>query len=222
MTRIRPILFSSLMVRAIIDGWKTQTRRVLKPQPDGKAEAERLPYAPGDFLWVRETFALESCQEIGWYDPPHADGRPLRVCEDTEWGRWWEQPHYRATDREPELAYGDGASGCRWKSSFFMPRWASRLTLRVTGVQMQRVRDINEEDAIAEGCRPFFDHAHPEMMGSYGDLPMAPLRGPLDDFRDRWNNLNKACGYGWDANPWIVAVTFEAIYANIDAVIASE
>lgn len=233
--KARPILFNAQMVRALLDGRKTQTRRVLKPQPtlaqrmwswasrtllvaswsDGASVApgvlSHCPYGRvGDLLWVRETFAMENCREVGPYPKPHSDGRPSREHEDSEDGGWWEQPHYRATDETPCLAYEDGHEGCRWRPSIFMPRWASRLTLRITDVRVERLQDITEEDAYAEGitdaqAMEFNDDGSPD---------------PVLAFFDLWNEINGVAAS--DANPWVWAVSFEVIHKNVDQVLEAE
>lgn len=135
----RPILFKGEMVRAVLDGRKTQTRRIVKPMrhPFGdvytpnhvadefmsKTGAFACPYGrPGDRLWVRET----------WID--------LSPYEETDVKR----AAYKAS-------FGNVPSDARWKPSIHMPRWASRITLEITEVRVQRLREISEEDAIAEG-----------------------------------------------------------------------
>jgi len=127
----RPILFSGPMVRAILDGRKTQTRRILKPQPictandnwDIRSEGVwKCPYGqPGDRLWVRET-----------------------------WRRHYGSVNYRA-DHE------DGAGHMRWRPSIHMPRWASRITLEITDVRVQQLQDITVTDIYAEGFDPWGD-----------------------------------------------------------------
>lgn len=189
-TNERPILFSGAMVRAILDGKKTQTRRVVKPQPpadwvpspwpyDGAAWSDRrCPYgAPGDRLWVRETWAPIS---------PDEERRPIRECRieyraDTSAARpgGWDED----TD-DPEAA--------RWRPSIHMPRWASRLTLEVTGVRVERVQDISEDDARAEGVYPYADN-------------------PRRFFQELWNSINGARGYGWNSNPWVWVVEFRRV-----------
>lgn len=250
----RPILFSGPMVRAILDGKKTQTRRVLKPQietfdvapgrscaveiawdvDDGKGRiwkgsypagatefgwkkgtgvltTQTVPYAPGDRLWVRETFVVECCQETGWYEPPHDDGRPLQVTECSYWGRYWAQPHYRATDKAPDLDIGDDEPGVEWRPSLHMPRWASRLTLTVTDVRVQRIQDISEEDARDEGGPPSVPSIN-AISREYGYPDF-----PRSWFAQTWDSLNgKREGASWDANPWVVALTFTAEKRNID------
>jgi hypothetical protein len=171
----RPILFSGAMVRAILEGKKTQTRRVanladnvrvcegvakgfLPGAPNGFEVP--CPYGkPGDRLWVRETFALQCNVEDD--EPPFNDGRPVRRIEDDDCGICWYQPHYKATDPQPELTCreDDPRHNCGsedicaspWRPSIHMPRWASRITLEITKVRVERVQQIGEEDAIAEG-----------------------------------------------------------------------
>jgi hypothetical protein len=211
----KPILFSGPMVRAILDGRKTMTRRVIKVQPPVEATSAgnysssregvtnrwtwmsgnpkdcdtweplddfRLPYAPGDLLWVRETWA-EAC-ELDEDDKPATDMRT----------------YYRA-DGEPFSRYLDPDTdtwrdGLKWKPSILMPRWASRITLRVTAVKVERLQDISEEDAKAEGVEtPILPH-----------WPSAPFKSA---FRGIWLDLH---GPGsWEANPWVMAVSFERV-----------
>ena len=162
----KPIIFSGQMVRAILNGRKSQTRRVKRLTLPGdrhyihaadnfeylKKLLPQCPYGvPGDRLWVRETFCLENCREVGYYPPPFND-RPIKHHDETDDGIWWEQPHYRATDPTPELDIGKEDPGVIWKPSIFMPRWASRIMLELTAVRVERVQDISEEDALAEGC----------------------------------------------------------------------
>lgn len=192
----KPIIFSAPMVRAILDGRKTQTRRVLKPPFEGadlecngagqwiwwdKSKGEpsfnraRIPYAIGDRLWCRETFALTQ------------HGKPVYRADarDQSGARW------------SSITPGDPDGEVKWKPSIHMPRWASRLTLTVTDVRIERVQDVSEHDAKAEG----FD-GHPDPVGALFLL---------------WDSLNAARGYGWEANPWVVALTFTAEMRNIDA-----
>lgn len=203
--RERPILFSGPMVRAILDGRKTQTRRVLIPQPVGGDRVEwfsngwfvgqlrdsensfrplRCPFGqPGDRLWVRETtFGASS-------------GEPQDLC-------------YRVacpcgrSDEEHAEAHG-------WRPSIHMPRWASRLTLEVTDVRVERLQDCSAEDAIAEGL---MQATKDGLLYKWGtpDMDWADWRiSPIDAFEWRWNQINAARGYGWDVNPWVWVVTFQ-------------
>lgn len=137
-----PILFSAPMVGAILDGRKTMTRRVLKPQPQediGLWLAERdmkaTRWAPGDILWVREGFAV------------HLNSGP--VIHEKGDGHPWGSPIYRATFSAALDPRCEGFSP--WRPSIHMPRWASRITLTVEAVRVERLQDISEADVIAEG-----------------------------------------------------------------------
>ena len=192
----RPIIFSAPMIRALIDGRKTQTRRVLKDtetrepyvadgvvlwdHPDGPVYRwERVP-AVGDRLWVREAYAF------GW---PVNPGERLPRDEGPD-----HAVTYRADGQAP---FGGG----KWHPSIHMPRWASRLTLVVTDVRVQRLQDISEADARAEGVSG-------SAGGTWG------CEGLIEDYSDLWNSI-----YGpdaWDANPWVAALTFDVHRCNID------
>lgn len=127
----KPIIFNGPMVRAILEGRKTQTRRPVKPQPT-PGVPWRGPIAPGDVLWVRET----------WWDIPDPSPKDLREGADT-----WPNVAYPATDEAP--VYTEW--GWKKRPSIHMPRWASRITLEVTDVRVERVQEITEEDCQAEG-----------------------------------------------------------------------
>ena len=197
-----PILFSAPMVRALLDGSKTQTRRVVQGAPDDLAPIGpevysptvvdrngdeqpgpdaygsgnddgsdwiRCPYGqPGDRLWVREAFRL--CAE--------ADSTPPRDT-DAAYRMWY----------EADAPHQPGAGKLR--PSMFMPRWACRITLVVTGVRVERLQDISRGDAMAEGC-PFPNMARGE--------------DPRVWYEDLWCDLNGADS--WRANPWVWVVEF--------------
>ena len=220
---LKPILLSGEMVRAILDGRKTQTRRPLKPQPDYLHDAApyqkiwmsplKCPFGKvGDRLWVRETFCLEYQVESD-QKPPFTDGRPIRwefagMESDPEGAdSIWLQTHYRATDPTPELAYedSDGEPTVRWKPSIHMPRWASRITLEITDIRIERLQEITEEDAKAEGVLPC---PHPlsktdECLDCYLDAGEYAC-----SFLNLWNGLYAKQGLGVDVNPWVWVITF--------------
>ena len=211
----RPIIFSARMVEALLVGQKTQTRRIIKNPValDALAlfapawlmlpgNADLLPCVDGDRLWVRETFALESDQLAGPYPAPHDDGRPIFWIEGAEPGeRYWLQPHYRASDPDPDLCYADAEGpSCRWKPSIHMPRWASRLTLTVRDVRVQRLHEISEADAIAEGCPARTSEAGQDPRGWFAGL---------------WDTIHGAGA--WIANPYVAAISFTVERRNIDA-----
>lgn len=232
----RPILFSAPMIRAILreiekpGTGKTQTRRVAKfIEPHGDdhwhihnrgggvmvvAEddvpiygPDYAPYWVGDRLWVREAWTARMTH--GW---TIADARS-RIYQ--------EQILYRA-DRV------DGIDG--WWPSIHMPREFSRVTLIVTDVRVQRLQDISEADTRAEGiqCRAIKCGDGVERVLWFG-VPQAGHewsngQGPIQAFADLWDSINNHRGLcaddapsGWTANPWIVAITFRPILANIDA-----
>lgn len=180
----RPILFSAPMVRAILDGRKTQTRRVFVPPP---------PFAPGDDIDVQLA--------TGSIAPRFAVGDRLWVRET------WSGP-YRMGDIPPRdwlpglpiWYWADGAPAAGdWtkpKPSIHMPRWASRITLEVTEVRVQRLQDISKEDARAEGASldMIYERESPSFRAGFQVL---------------WTSIH---GPGsWDANPWVTAITFRRI-----------
>ncbi len=229
---MKPIIFSSEMVKAILDGRKTQTRSPVKSQPStnfdycrvvqvGKwfhIEADKpetvmhtvvCPYAIGDRLWVRETFAVESnCGIAGSeeYPPPFKDNRPIQWHDDLEYGKFWDQCHYKATDPLPELCYTDrDEPGVRWKPSIHMPRWASRITLEIVNVKAERLQEITRSDIRAEGlvvpkeyCSDDIEYNYRQWLG--------------DEFKRLWDSLyTKKLEYQWQANPWVWVISFKVI-----------
>lgn len=194
----RPILFSAPMVRAILDGRKTVTRRIVKArdlewmdvhqglrEPDN---AERCPYGqPGDRLWVRETWQGPLLQEF-------------EIDADPEWHYASHLHHYQnpehceyAADGGPKPEYTDADDVMRqgWRPSIHMPRWASRITLEIYNVRVERLQDISEADAAAEGV-------HTD--------PACPA---YDAYQALWEQINGPDS--WDANPFVWVVTFRRI-----------
>lgn len=193
----RPILFSAPMVRAILNGSKTQTRRVVKPQPspssdtafvgaDGiwrfshptlrgpvshEADDVRCPYGqPGDRLWVRETWAPTVCTGVCHHAFEDIDPKKSEI-------------KFKA-DADSNTVIG------RWRPSIHMPRWASRILLEITDVRVERLLEISEADAQSEGP--------PKNFSSW-----------RDNFCALWQQIN---GYGsWDANPWVWAIEFKRV-----------
>lgn len=183
----RPILFNDAMVRAILAGTKTQTRRVVKGDPlrwldesgfspdfMSHPENDLCPYGqPGDRLWVRETFQRFS-----------DDGEILYKADPAGF------------DEMNELKR-DGCLEARWRPAIHMPRWASRITLEVTAVRIERLQQISEEDAKAEG-------AIGALNNSIGDNWCA-----REAFAALWQSIN---GPGsWDANPWVWVIEFKRL-----------
>ncbi len=183
----RPILFSAPMVRALLDGSKTQTRRAWRDQPPPGVKVgyvpgqTKTPYGqPGDRLWVREA----------WKAHTTFDHLPPR---DIPQSHVW----YMADD-------GYKAES-RFRQGMFMPRWASRIMLEVTGVRVERLQDISAADAIAEGISEF--------MGGWwckhDDAPQIAGMTPQEGYRHLWERIN---GPGsWDLNPWVWVVEFRRL-----------
>lgn len=189
----RPILFSDPMVRAILSGQKTQTRRVCKP-----AEAAFLSYVVncGDGFWGDEEgdnrFACPYGQpgERLWMREAHEAYEVGHV-------------HYRADWPNTQLAEAKQA-GIRWTPSIHMPRWACRLLLEIVSVRVERLHDISQDDAVAEGC------------DDTRDMKLEPGRifhagGPRDAFAALWSSINGA--ESWDANPWVWVIEFRRVAA---------
>ena len=202
-----PILFSEPMVRALLEGRKTQTRRVVKPQPNDSFSDVFLSKEatgptrdffyqksrhgkPGDLLWVREAWAhgYTCAGEFPCVFYRADDGCRLRVPDGTEEAG-------SVASRPP----GD----VRWKPSIHMFRRDSRLTLRITDVRLERVQEISEADAKAEGAT--FG------AGSKEELAVGCRIG----FAALWDTINSGRGFGWNTNPWVWVVEFEVGQASI-------
>jgi hypothetical protein len=230
--RERPILFSGDMVRAILAGTKTQTRRVVKG--DGEFNRRRCPYGePGDRLWVREAwqadFDYPGATGFPWWNeiPAAFRGPKARYvyyradkavvhapsADELEWPLPYEAristPDY---DSEQEAAEdAEILRNIRWRPSIHMPRWASRISLEITDVRCERLQAISEEDARAEGVER---DSWPEDWTSED----AALEAECGYFAPRsyaagyaalWDSLNAARGFGWHTNPWVWAITFK-------------
>ncbi|UST97724.1 hypothetical protein [Pseudomonas siliginis] len=204
----RPILFSAPMVRAVLDGRKTVTRRPVKVQPRSRADigsygkgqpfirnpdvTKRNPECPfgnpGDRLWVRET----------WY------------CDHNEVMRG---PYLKPDDLDVIEARDDGtlvyaADGLTpyeadqpvWKPSIHMPRWASRILLEITDVRVERLQDISRADIRAEGLQCPPELASDDVSPNYRDW-----------YPEAWKELWNSTGGDWDANPWVWVVEFKRV-----------
>jgi len=240
----RPILFKGEMVRAILEGRKTQTRRVVKEAcptwdrifcdeltgcatigvyaDDGsrvRGDKFVCPYGKkGDRLWVRETWKVGAWRDGGqiavdykaspdlgrtpWCFPPRDKFAKLAAqsFEDCETAFDNDDPNIWEGEK-PGMAFmwEVGNSPCRVRPSIHMPRWASRIDLEVTGVRVERVQDITEDDAREEGICD----SHPEGCCD-GDCINTC-------WRVLWDSINKARGFGWSVNPWVWVVEFKRI-----------
>lgn len=215
-----PILFSSQMVRGILDGRKTQTRRVvkmeatdawevdcqtqnavyfrLKDRPDISSTRIGCPYGEvGDKLWVRENVRTLVCQshnktwEYGEFEIEYIADRTIISCPE-EHEEWWRHNwHKRPATTIP---------------SIHMPKWACRLWLEITNIRVERVQDISEADANAEGSCPAIG---PIARGLY-ESTMGEVVGPTfrDGFHELWDSINAKRGFGWEVNPWVWVIEF--------------
>lgn len=229
----KPVLFSTPMVQAILDGRKTQTRRVIKPKCNKDYDRfsrmgifsnikdfdpgwhgvdfdggifvndpiEQPRYLPGDTLWVRETWMKTDCFGLQNGYVYKADGAKNDILQYT-------------------------GQEIKWKPSIFMPREAARIFLRVTDVRVERVQEISEDDAIAEGVpcdwpmEPIYCPAcngegltgafHPGTLG-YMEIDCPHCEKAVARYKNLWDSLNAKRGYGWDTNPWVWIYRFECI-----------
>lgn len=193
---IKPMLFSTDMVRAILEDRKTVTRRVVKPQPDGRPvpmtkdscwpgyfaiqgteKVVRLPYQPGDILWVRET--------------------------------WAEMPYgfvYRVDGEEPDGWDCDD----HWRPSIHMPRGAARIFLRVTGVRVERLQEITEDGAKAEGAEKSYPYTDPETGKTVFVLDeKGTYRSGFSQIWDRTIKQKDRLSCCWESTPWVWVIEFE-------------
>jgi hypothetical protein len=186
------------MVRAILEGRKTQTRRVIVPQPGGmeddrrrlSVESDALRKGrPGDLLWVRESF---------WMDQS---------------GGVWV---YRAgTLNVPNPDWPPSNCGGHGVPSIHMPRWASRLTLRITSVIVHKIQQIGDDEIMAEGIIAHDKGGEPRI----GRIMYAAREGNHCEweltgraaFARLWDSINAKRGYSWESNPWVWAITFERV-----------
>lgn len=203
-----PIPFIPELVRAIMHGQKTQTRRVIKPDPKvvnqiyadaciltarilgGNNQRIRCPYGrPGDRLWVRHPF---------WRG---GKGKNDQVWDEfTRMVRW--QDGVEASLVELDLDEQGKHAMLKKKNARFMPKWAARLWLEITEIGVQRVQEISEADASAEGCPGLAFLPGPD--GADGIAPR-------ERFRELWDRINAERGYDWESNPWVWVVKFRRL-----------
>lgn len=242
----RPILFSAPMVRAILEGRKTQTRRIVKPQPEvrnmnlGYSEIPMLTFkrkaSPGYWLWPNAT------EQIIAECPHGKPGDRLYVRETwshTGTGVWSVRDAQSALDGRVIYAATDPApcKGC-WFPSIHMPRIFSRITLELTDVRVERLNDISEEDAKAEGCEESWSSPHwsgyirgrnnhklrvSHGCGQDGKSPPNPeleqpeyvpaelLSSAKEHFSGVWFSINGSGPNSWSANPWVWVESFKVI-----------
>jgi hypothetical protein len=252
----RPIIFSAAMIRALLEGRKTQTRRILKPQPIAEVRSvfhhatERKtgrpvfgmrgpmggaicglpckhglladiipPLSAGDLLWVRERFSIKSWDEDGSFRITYsADGvvsDDLYPHDENYMERFCDRIDAAGVKVNPDTElYVDVPGRILNRPSIYMPRWASRITLRVTEVRVQRLQDISEEDAIAEGVCSFAESLDSVGWGGMSHFDrIAMVRSTygsaVNAYRHLWESLHGA--ESWETNPWLATVSFERV-----------
>jgi len=236
---MKPILFNSEMVRAVLDGRKTQTRRVIRlnkflkllKRPLERNDFHAGPKCPygkvGDKLWVRETWRIGAWNEnaefaIDYKADNYARREWLRLfpdaideCEKNE--KMWIQCSDDCekaglmTNDEGNYKFPVGESPCRWRPNIFMPKTVTRIFLEITDIKIERVQGIGYLDILAEGITE-------EQIEAYRPVDEAgiPFGCGLVDLAKYpwiklWDSINKKRGYGWDVNPWVWVVKFKKV-----------
>jgi len=214
MTKDHPILFRSELVRAILEGRKTQTRRIIRPEwwrcldpEDAIDRVQALPQCPygqrGTHLWVRETWRPyedpKTCIDGVLF---RADGS-FREIENTK----------EAADKWLD-ARGDKSTP-NWRPSIFMPRWACRLKLEIVKVRIERLQEITEKDARAEGIEERVvqvgKHSNPTPIYPAFSEREGGFHSARAAFEFGWDSINAPRGFGWDANPWLWVLDFKRV-----------
>jgi hypothetical protein len=217
MSKERPILFSALMVKALLEGSKTQTRRIVKPRKSvnfgcllypnelagevNNGVMDNCPWRPGGRLWVRETWQPAAPRDGTWPDVSFYGCKTAPLSLIPERYQNPENCLFRASWQGPDLI--------GWKPSIFMPRWASRITLEIVNVRVEKLQDISDEDAIAEGIPRFGDgfgrwHPDPDDINYTGTT-----KKPVLSYMGLWEYVN---GPGsWDKNPWVWVIEFKIV-----------
>ncbi len=219
-----PVLFNSDMVRAILEGQKTETRRVIKPQPYIDQECGSLPPGKywfwrtktnvwGGFEWTENQLENEISEYIKcpygqirdrlWVKEticiyPDGNGNPVCV--------------YKATDKKPDTDL--------WTPSIYMPRTASRITLEITEIKVGRVQEIDNDGATEEGISQYFVDCNED---GYWDVPAhwknpdgkiikrVQADSPVEAFCNLWDSIYKKRGFSWESNPWVWCIKFKRI-----------
>lgn len=214
---IKPILFNTEMVKAILDGRKTCTRRIVKDgipddamwgytaftpkgyiscrgvYADGYGEGfYKLPYQPGDLLYVRETWGISNLDDeskMAYIVYRASEEQKNEGCREVHLpDEKFEKMYESMAESEPE-----------WRPSIHMPKEAARIWLKVTNVRVERLQDITADDIRSEGLSSIAVHA--------GNMEIA-----LKEWKKLWNSTIKKSDldrYGWDANPWVWVIEFE-------------
>ena len=192
--------------------WKETAWDIANAQISDTFPADLAPYQPGNYLWVREGWRIAAWDEDNGtlsiqYKADGAVG-DMRLCEDPDaFNRYWLQSSDDAEkqgikpDMDGQYHWDVHNPPTRWRPSIHMPRWASRITLEVTGVRIERVQEIGADDAIAEGIN----------INEAMALPTDPDSAACGIFSGLWDSINAKRGYSWDTNPWVWAIRFKRV-----------
>lgn len=228
----RPIIMGAESVRAILEGRKTQTRRVVNPKykqdefgfnvctnkKTGERWVEKADVDGGDFdtgtrivtcpygkvgdrLWVREMWRV-GMREDPYWRYKGVQYKADELCPENE------------KDELPLLVLPEARDmevSPSWRPSIFMPRWASRITLEITDIRVERVQDITAKDATAEGVGRLFE-IDVAFDGKFTDIPFNMEEGlAVHQFARLWDSINSKRGYPWESNPWVWVLTFKVV-----------
>ena len=208
---MKGILFKPDMIQAIVEGRKTQTRRLIKPQPkhiidkhsitiDGQTslyiqtdlgKSLKVGYQVGETVYIKEAFIIEQAEDF-----TEPSDRPFK--NDYEWGLLI--PHYKSTDPDPDL-YDEEDRLVSWRSPLFMPEWAARYFIKILAVRAERLQEITEDGCVAEG--------YPLGQVTFGLTPKQleiAIAMRIGWYHTLWNSINK--DYQWESNPWVFVYEF--------------
>lgn len=224
---MKPILFSTPMVQAILEGRKTQTRRVLKPQPLVHNEVIKMPIPMDEYSKTMKQYVKKGYTQIytkGVLQGMIAPKCPFGEVGDTIWVRetWQHTSEFGINNQDENAGYiykasengkdwEENTEGWKWKPSIFMPKDACRIFLKITNIRVERLQDISEEDAIVEGAKPCTDNltmenrVHNYNNPSTAQFPLVHYYG----FQSLWQSINGK--ESWDSNPYVWVIEFETI-----------
>ncbi|HCG7649457.1 TPA: hypothetical protein NJ443_003685 [Vibrio parahaemolyticus] len=222
--KVIPMIFNTEMVKALLDGRKTVTRRPIKRIGEFNFVVEngqtkeryvtdennphqkwlKFPINIDDLIYVRETFCPDpDCDHDSW------DEHELSFFEWNNCGCSAAFLPDALKTNEHCLFKAEGFPDLKWTPSIHMPRWASRLTLRVTNVRIERVQEITEDQAVQEGLAK-----HPQLPAWWS--PVGYQTSPIYAYEELWNSIYQ----NWDENPYVWVIEFEVIHQNVDKVVS--
>lgn len=232
MQNAKPILFNTEMVRAILDGRKTVTRRIIKPQPKMILCYAFAGHGCGKWMYpdknaykywgdkYKRTTELTSEDEKRMWTPPYHTDDILYVRE--TWGEGYEEGTYiyKADDKLANLPEFKESSKLIYQPSIHMPKEAARIWIKVKDVRVERLKDMTDKYALNEGAQGVkCDHAGLGVYGCTDCMNTGWLEPPILDFMGIWNSTIKKSDldrYGWDYNPWVWVIEFEKMEADYE------